>query len=204
MGATERAARARPERPRAPRRAPRAPPREPLRRALPRPVQLRQARASAAGASGAGAAGAGAAVRPSPSRPRARATRRTIVVAAVASATATARAVRAWSERERRRRVDHRSARVHLVDPEAKDAVGDLQVVVEVVEDALAVLEAEEAVVRLVSLIDLVRHLAGAPRALLLERRALLDPAACADRDLVTALIGHLGIEHQNEFVFGS
>ena len=64
-------------------------------------------------------------------------------------------------------------------------------------------LEAEEPVVGLVSLLDLVGHLAGAPRALLLERRALLDPAASAHSDLVAALVGRLGIEHQDEFVFG-
>ncbi len=68
----------------------------------------------------------------------------------------------------------------------------------------VALLEAEEAVVRLVSLLDLVSHLAIAPRALLLERRAFLDPAARVDRDLLATLIRSLGIEHQNEFIFGS
>ena len=67
-------------------------------------------------------------------------------------------------------------SRIDLEDAEAQHAVGDLQVVVELVEQRRLGLEAEEAVVGLVALLDLVGELAQAPGLLGLEAAARLDP----------------------------
>ena len=58
---------------------------------------------------------------------------------------------------------------IDFEDPEAQDAVGDLQVVVERVEQIGRRLEAEPAVVGLGALVDFVGHLAEAPGVLLFE-----------------------------------
>ncbi len=93
-------------------------------------------------------------------------------------------------------------ARPELDDPVAQHAVRDLQVVVQVVEDPGALFEAKEAVIGLVSLLDLVSHLAKAPGAFLLEGRSRLDPLARIAGDLVATLIRSFRIEHQHEFIF--
>ena len=64
---------------------------------------------------------------------------------------------------------------VDLEDPEAQHAVGDPKVVVELVEQPPLGLEAEEAVVGLGALADLVGELAHAPRGVVLELAAGLD-----------------------------
>ena len=64
---------------------------------------------------------------------------------------------------------DDRGRRIDLEDPEAQHAVGDLERVVEVVEHAGLGYEAVEAVVGLVALADLVRHLPHAPVVGVLE-----------------------------------
>src|SRR5689334_5268226 len=61
---------------------------------------------------------------------------------------------------------DHRRAGIDLEDAEAEDSVGDLQVVVERVEQVAGSLEPHPAVVRLGAVIDLVGHLAQAPAVL--------------------------------------
>ena len=130
-------------------------------------------------------------------------TRRPVVIATVATGTATG-AVAACHQVDGWRRIDHRGAGIYLVEPEAKDAVGDLQVVVEIVEYPWSLLEAEEAVVGLISPLDLVSHLSQAPRPLLLEGRTGLDALARVDRYRFTTLVGSLWVEHQHEFIFGS
>src|SRR5690606_8181917 len=101
-----------------------------------------------------------------------RAARRTLLVAAAAP---TAGALRGGRQREGRRRGDHGGIGLDLVDPEAQDAVGDLEAVVEIVEQVAVLREAEEAVIRLGALLDLVGELAQPPRALLLELAGTLD-----------------------------
>src|SRR6185369_598287 len=61
---------------------------------------------------------------------------------------------------------DHRCVGIDLEDAEAEDAVGDLQVVVERVEQVARGLEPHPAVVRLGAAVDFVGHLAQAPAVL--------------------------------------
>jgi hypothetical protein len=74
--------------------------------------------------------------------------------------------------------------------------------VVEVVEDVLRRLEAEESVIGLGSLADLVGELAHAPRGVVLQAAARLDPPARLGDDLLAPLLRDLRIEHQDELVF--
>ena len=103
---------------------------------------------------------------------------------------------------QRRRRDDRRRPRVDLEDPEAQNAVGDPQVVVQLVEQRSLGLEAEEAIVGLGSLLDLVGKLAHPPAGVLLERAAGLDPLSRLRRDLFPTLLRDLRIDHQDELVF--
>jgi hypothetical protein len=93
-------------------------------------------------------------------------------------------------------------ARIDLEDPEPQDAVGDPEVVVELVEHAALALEPKQPVVGLGALADLIGELAHPPRGVVLERAAGLDPFARVGRDLLAACIGRIRIEHQNELVF--
>ena len=102
----------------------------------------------------------------------------------------------------RRRRDDRRRARVDLEDPEAQHAVGNPQVVVQIVEQPSIRFEAEEAIVRLGALLDLVGELARTPGRVLLEGAAGLDPRSRFRRDLLPAFLRDVGIEHQDELVF--
>src|SRR5436190_4272905 len=133
--------------------------------------------------------------------------RRRLVGGGASAATASTLSLRAARLRgsghgERRRRDDRRRARVHLEDSEPQDAVGDAEVVVEVAEQLLAGLEAEEAIVGLGPLADLVGEFAHAPRRVVLEAAPGLDPLARLRRDLLPALLRDLRIEHQDELVF--
>ncbi len=123
-----------------------------------------------------------------------------VVVAPAAAATARATG-RGAGKRGGRRRLDDRRVGVDLEDPEAQHAVGDLQVVVELVEQRALGLEAKEAVVGLVAPRDLVGQLAQAPGLLGLEAAAGLDAPPGLGGDLVAALVRSLRIEHQHQFV---
>jgi hypothetical protein len=90
---------------------------------------------------------------------------------------------------------------VDLEDPEAQHAVGDLQRVIELVEQVDAALEAVEAVVRLGVLADLVRELARAPSLGMLERPGRLDPLLRLSRERVATLVRGGRIEHQHQFI---
>src|SRR3954452_5669257 len=95
-------------------------------------------------------------------------------------------ALRARGRRRSRRR-GH--ARLEPDDPEAQYAVGDLQVVVEALQQRVVVrLELEEVVLRLGPVVDLERHLALAPVVDADHRAALFDRLLDVAEDRVAAL----------------
>src|SRR5204863_8318207 len=100
------------------------------------------------------------------------------------------------------RRHDRRRSRIDLEDPEPEHAVGDSQIVVELVEELTPRLEPEETIVGLGALAYLVRELAHAPGGVVLEAAARLDPRPSLRGDLLATFLRNLRIEHQHELVF--
>src|SRR5262245_4858123 len=90
---------------------------------------------------------------------------------------------------------------VDLEDPKAQHPVGDLQAVVEPLEQVRLALETVVAIVRLVPLTDLVGELAHAPDVCAVERSRPLDLLADVARDLLARVVPALGVEHQYEFI---
>ena len=94
-------------------------------------------------------------------------------------------------------------AGAELDDPEAQDAVRDLQRVVELLEQVDATVELEEVVVRIRALVDLVDRRAHAPVVTADDLAGLLDRGLDVVQDLGTALLVGLRVEQEDEVVDG-
>src|SRR5262249_38664869 len=90
---------------------------------------------------------------------------------------------------------------IDLEDPEAQDAVSDLQAVVPALEPLGLALEADDRVVGLVPLADLVGELPHPPGVGAVERARALDLLAHVAGDLLARVIRGLGVEHQDDLV---
>ena len=99
-------------------------------------------------------------------------------------------------------RHDGRRVGFDFEDAEAEDAVGDLQVVVERVEEIGRRLEAVPAVVGLGAAIDFVRHLAQPPGVLTFQAAGGLDLPTRLLRQGVPGGGVELGIQHQHKLIF--
>ena len=117
-----------------------------------------------------------------------------------AAVTAIARS--AGCRRGNRGRDHHRRICIDFEDAEAQHAVGDLQIVVELVKQLGRRLEAQPTVVGLVPPADFIGHLAQTPFVLVLERAFVLDPAAHFLRKRVSPGLVWAGVKHQNQLVF--